>query len=70
MISRVTNHSATILEGEGSYEHCERNVVYSVVSRAETRKLMKEVKKVDKKAFVNLIRTEELAGRFYYRPEE
>ncbi|MDD7114003.1 MAG: YitT family protein [Lachnospiraceae bacterium] len=70
VISRVTNHSATILEGEGSYEHCERNVVYSVVSRAETRKLMKEVKKVDKKAFVNLIRTEELAGRFYYRPEE
>lgn len=70
VISQVTNHSATILEGEGSYEHCERNVVYSVVSRAETRKLMKEVKKVDKKAFVNLIRTEELAGRFYYRPEE
>ena len=70
VISRVTNHSATILEGECSYEHCERNVVYSVVSRAETRTLMKEVKKVDKKAFVNLIRTEELAGRFYYRPEE
>ena len=70
VISQVTNHSATILEGEGSYEHCERNVVYSVVSRAETRKLIRAVKAVDKKAFVNLIRTEELAGRFYYRPEE
>lgn len=70
VISQVTNHSATILEGEGSYEHCERNVVYSVVSRAETRKLIRAVKAVDKKAFVNLIRTEELSGRFYYRPEE
>ena len=69
-ISDITNHSATILEGEGSYEHCERNVVYSVVSRAETRKLIRAVKKVDSTAFVNLIRTEELAGRFYYRPEE
>ena len=69
-ISEITNHSATILEGEGSYEHCERNVVYSVVSRAETRKLIRAVKKVDCAAFVNLIRTEELAGRFYYRPEE
>lgn len=69
-ILEVTNHSATVLEGEGSYEHCERNVVYSVVSRAETRKLIRAVKKVDNKAFVNLIRTEELAGRFYYRPEE
>ena len=69
-ISEITNHSATILEGEGSYEHCERNVVYSVVSRAETRKLIRAVKKVDSTAFVNLISTEELAGRFYYRPEE
>ena len=69
-ISEITNHSATILEGEGSYEHCERNVVYSVVSRAETKKLIRAVKKVDSTAFVNLIRTEELAGRFYYRPEE
>ena len=69
-ISEITNHSATILEGEGFYEHCERNVVYSVVSRAETRKLIRAVKKVDSTAFVNLIRTEELAGRFYYRPEE
>ena len=69
-ILEITNHSATILEGEGSYEHCERNVVYSVVSRAETRKLIRAVKKVDSTAFVNLIRTEELAGRFYYRPEE
>ena len=68
--SEITNHSATILEGEGSYEHCERNVVYSVVSRAETRKLIRAVKNVDSTAFVNLIRTEELAGRFYYRPEE
>ena len=69
-ISEITNHSATILEGEGSYEHCERNVVYSVVSRSETRKLIRAVKKVDSAAFVNLIRTEELSGRFYYRPEE
>ena len=69
-ISEITNHSATILEGEGSYEHCERNVVYSVVSRAETRKLIRAVKKVDSAAFVNLIRTEDLAGRFYYRLEE
>ena len=69
-ISEITNHSAKILDGEGSYEHCERNVVYYVVSRAETKKLIRAVKKVDSTAFVNLIRTEELAGRFYYRPEE
>lgn len=69
-ISKISNHGATILEGEGSYEHCERNVVYSVVSRAESKRVMDAVKEVDSKAFVNVLRTEQLAGRFYQKPNE
>lgn len=69
-ISNLTHHGATIIEGEGSYEHCERNVVYSVVSREEYKKVVSSVKAVDDHAFINSIRTEELAGRFYKRPEE
>ena len=63
IISDLTSHGATLIEGEGSYEHCERNVVYSVVSR-------EEYKKVDPEAFVNTLRTEEISGQFYKRPEE
>lgn len=40
VIARISNHGATILEGEGSYEHCERNVVYSVVSSAESKRAL------------------------------
>ncbi len=69
-ISTVSNHGATILDGEGSYEHCERAVVYSVVSRAEQRKVIAAVKETDPKAFVNAIRTEQLAGRFYQKPAD
>ena len=69
-IHRICHHGATILEGEGAYEHCERYVVYSVVSRAEVRKVMRVVKAVDPKAFVNVMRTEQLYGRFYRRPED
>lgn len=69
-ISDLTQHGATLIEGEGSYEHCERNVVYSVVSREEYKKVLRAIKKVDPQAFVNTLRTEEISGRFYRRPEE
>lgn len=69
-ISSVSNHGATILEGEGSFEHCERNVVYSVVSSAETKKVIRAIRAEDDKAFINVIKTQELLGHFYQKPEE
>ena len=69
-INTVSMHGATILSGEGSYEHEKRKVVYSVVSKEESREVINAVKKSDEAAFVNAIRTEELSGRFYYRPNE
>lgn len=69
-INTVSMHGATIMSGEGSYEHQKRKVVYSVVSKEESKEVINAVKKADEAAFVNAIRTEELFGRFYYRPNE
>ncbi|MDD3367391.1 MAG: YitT family protein [Lachnospiraceae bacterium] len=69
-ISLVSNHGATVLEGEGSYGHCERNVVYSVVSSAEGKHVMKAIRETDPQAFVNVVKTEQLAGHFYQRPAD
>lgn len=69
-IYKVSNHGATILEGKGSYEHCERNVVYSVVSREEVKKVLQAVKAVDEEAFINEVKTEGLSGRFYQKPTD
>ena len=69
-ISQISNHGATILEGQGSFEHCERNVVYSVVSGAESKKVIRSVKNVDPNAFVNAMRSQQLSGRFYQKPAE
>ena len=69
-ISKCSHHGATILEGEGSFDHCERNVVYSVVSSAETTKVMNAVKEVDPTAFINVLKTQQLYGRFYQKPED
>ena len=68
-IYALTHHGATILEGEGSYEHCERNVVYSVVSAAQEKKVISEIRLADEKAFINVVKTQKLTGRFY-QPKE
>ncbi|MCH5257923.1 MAG: YitT family protein [Lachnospiraceae bacterium] len=69
-INVVSGHGATILEGEGSYEHQERDIVYSVVSKEESKSVISAIKKADDAAFINAIRTEELSGRFYQKPTE
>lgn len=70
VIAKNSNHGATIIEAEGSYEHQERKIVYSVVSRAECKEIIKGIKEVDPKAFVNVINTQQVSGRFYQRPYE
>lgn len=69
-INMISMHGATVMEGKGSYEHRERSVVYSVVSKEESKAVIRAIKEADDAAFVNTIRTEELFGRFYQRPTE
>lgn len=69
-ISEVSHHGATILKGEGSYELQERNMVYSVVSSAESKHVINAVREVDEQAFINAVKTSRLSGRFYQKPED
>lgn len=70
VIYAITNHGATILEGEGSYEHCERNVVYSIVAKDEVKKVLRAVREIDENAFANEMKTEGLSGHFYQKPND
>lgn len=69
-IAEISHHGATILEGEGSYEGHQRSIVYSVVSSAESEKVIRRVKEIDPKAFVNVMKTQHISGRFYQKPNE
>lgn len=69
-IAKESHHGSTILEGEGSYEHCERNVVYSVVSSAESKRVLHAVRQADGQAFINVVKTQQLSGQFYQKPED
>lgn len=70
VISQICNHGATILDGMGSYEHKERQLVYSVISSADSKRIIREIHKVDNRAFTNLLPTEQVAGRFYFKPND
>ena len=70
VIYNVSNLGATVIEAEGSYEHQERKIVYSVVSRAECKQIVQDIKKADPDAFVNVINTQQVSGRFYQRPHD
>lgn len=70
VIFQVSGHGATILDGKGSYENSSRSIVYSVVSGAESKAVMRAVREADPAAFINAIRTEQLTGRFYIKPAD
>ena len=70
VIKEMTNHDATLIKGEGCYMKQECNILYSVVGRDEVRKVLNRVRETDPAAFVNMIRTESLSGRFYQRPND
>ncbi|MDR0641308.1 MAG: YitT family protein [Treponema sp.] len=70
LIREKTNHAATSFRGLGSYEKAERVLLYSVVAANEVPGLVAGIKKIDENAFVNVLKTEQLNGRFYQRPKD
>lgn len=65
-----TNHTATLIEGVGLYNGDPCVMIYSVVSDSEVRSLARKIRHSDPKAFVNVLRTERVVGKFYRRPRD
>lgn len=70
VIFDISNHGATVMDSEGSFEGQPRQMVYSVVSSAESKRVVEAIKKTDQGAFINVVRTEQLQGKFYHKPQE
>jgi uncharacterized membrane-anchored protein YitT (DUF2179 family) len=69
-IREKTNHGATSFTGKGQYEKSDRVMLYSVISANEVNALVAGIRKIDPGAFVNVVKTEQLGGRFYRRPRD
>lgn len=65
-----TNHTATLIEGVGLYNGEPCVMIYSVVNDGEVRSLARKIRMSDPKAFVNVLRTQRVVGKFYRRPRD
>jgi uncharacterized membrane-anchored protein YitT (DUF2179 family) len=70
LIRDKTHHAATSFSGIGYYEMAERVMIYSVVSAGDVNGLVEGIRKIDPGAFINVIKTEQLNGRFYQSPKD
>lgn len=70
LIKQKTNHDATIFHGEGCFEKQNRDMLYSVVSADEARKLVLQIKTLDPKAFINMVESKQIFGKFYRKPND
>ncbi|MBR3018759.1 MAG: YitT family protein [Clostridia bacterium] len=69
-IYQQCHHGATILPAEGAYERQKKEMVYSVISGQDAKKVIRTIREIDPEAFVNSIRTTELRGSFYMKPKD
>ncbi len=68
VIKECTNHDGTLFKGVGLYKGKERNMIYSVVSSDEIRRVISKIKECDPDCFINVMKSEEVMGNFYRRP--
>lgn len=69
-IRDLTNHDATLFRGIGCYEEKERTLIYSVINSEAKRELIPLIRSIDPHAFINVVKTEELDGRFHDIPHD
>lgn len=70
LIYKTCRHGATIMDAMGSYEKANRQVVYSVVSSAESKKVIQDIHEIDPDAFVSAMKAEQVSGHFYLKPHQ
>ncbi|MBQ9238754.1 MAG: YitT family protein [Treponema sp.] len=70
IIRDETHHDATKLPGIGCYKETERTILYSIISADEARKVIRLVRKADPLAFINIVKSEQILGRFYNKPKD
>ena len=69
-IQNLSGHDATVFKGKGCYAGKEHSMIYSVVSAPEARIIMHAVRKIDANAFISVVKTKYLSGRFYRQPND
>ncbi|MDO4270692.1 MAG: YitT family protein [Eubacteriales bacterium] len=69
-IKDTTHHGATLFRGTGLYNGEERDMIYSVIAGDQVKTITRAVHEIDPKAFINILKTDQVAGNFYRKPND
>jgi uncharacterized membrane-anchored protein YitT (DUF2179 family) len=70
MIDKKTHHGATLLTGIGFHSSQDRSIIYVVVHANEVSMLINATRDIDPDAFINIITTEHINGKFFTKPKD
>jgi uncharacterized membrane-anchored protein YitT (DUF2179 family) len=70
LIRERTHHAVTAISGKGLFNAQDRIILYSVVYSNEVPPLIKAIHKIDGDAFINVLKTEHINGRFFKKPKD
>jgi uncharacterized membrane-anchored protein YitT (DUF2179 family) len=70
LIREITNHGATALTGKGLFDRQDRVILYSVVYSDEVTPLINAIVSIDPDAFINVLKTEQINGKFFKKPKD
>lgn len=65
-----THHGATVMQGRGLYNGEEQEIMYSVISHDQVKDVVEHIHEIDPKAFINILKTDQVEGRFYRQPND
>lgn len=63
-----THHGFTRFEGKGGYSNKPRTMLYTVIDMNELKKVRRIIKKIDENAFINVVKSDHVEGKFYQQP--
>lgn len=69
-IKDTTHHGATLFRGTGLYNGKERDMIYSVIAGDQVKQITRAVREIDPHAFINILKTDHVAGNFYRKPHD
>ena len=69
-IMGTTHHGATLFQGTSLYTGAERDMIYSVIDSNQVKTVTKVVREIDPQAFVNVLKTNQVSGNYYRRPND
>ena len=66
-IRATTNHSSTIVTGEGGFSKKPTKIVYMIIGADEQSFVRKRIRAIDRNAFINVMDSSLVTGNFYIR---